>query len=149
MAPSPGDSPPGSTGPPDRQTLRLLERHFANDTLVLDTTIEPNPHELRTLQAWFDPNQYPDSIESVRLDVRWYASGDFSLHYVEDHRDGTQWECRWDRHPNEHNERLHFHHPPDATQVTDLSLPSVHPLEVYSTVMTAIERRIERLWDGE
>ena len=144
---APGDSPPSTTGPPDRQILRLLERHLSSDTLVMDTAIEPNPHEPRVLHASFDSNQYPTPIDSVRLDVRWYESGDFSLHYVEDRQDEGQWECRWDRRPNEHNARLHFHHPPDATRVTDLSLPSVHPLDVYSTVATAIEQRVQRLWD--
>lgn len=147
MAPSAGDSPPASTGPPDRQTLRLLDRHFASDSLVRETAIAPNPHEPRSLLVSFDPTQYPDHVESARLDVRWYTSGDFSMHYVEVAVTGEKWECRWDRHPNDHNSRLHFHNPPNATRVTDLSLPSIHPLEVYSTVTTAIEQRIERLWD--
>jgi len=67
------------------------------------------------------------------------------MHYVEDHDDET-WECRWDRHPNPHNARLHFHEPPRAESVTDLSLCSLHPLEVYPTVLAAIEQRIETLW---
>jgi hypothetical protein len=82
----------------------------------------------------------------ARLDVRWFTTGDFSLHYVEEHESGEHWECRWDRHPNPHNSRVHFHEPPSGTEISDLELASLHPLEVYSTVLTAIEQRIETLW---
>jgi hypothetical protein len=41
---------------------------------------------------------------------------------------------------------VHFHEPPSGTEISDLELASLHPLEVYSTVLTAIEQRIETLW---
>ncbi|WP_276248622.1 hypothetical protein [Haladaptatus sp. YSMS36] len=135
-----------SASPPDRQTLRLLERHLSADPLVAGTAFDPDSYELRLLHVRFDAGHYPDSIAAARLDIRWFSTGDFSYHYVEDHEDGDRWECRWDRHPNTHNRRLHFHEPPDALEITDLELPSLHPLEVYSTVLTAIERHIEMLW---
>jgi len=138
-----------STGPPDRQTLRLLERHFAAESLVAETAFEPSTHEPRLLRVVLDAEQYPESTASVRVDVRWFATGDFSFQYIETQRDGGQWECRWDRHPNTHNARLHFHQPPDGTEVTDLSLSSLHPLSVYSTVVAAIEGRVEELWSTE
>lgn len=137
----PSDSPP-STGPPDRQTLRLLERHLAADALVDDTSFDPDPHEPRLLRVHFDTARYPASTIAARLDVRWFTTGDFSFHYVETRSDDTRWECRWDRHPNTHNTRVHFHHPPDSDEVTDLSLPSQHPLDVYSTVLDAVEQRL-------
>lgn len=134
--------PPPSTGPPDRQTLQLLERHLAGDSLVVATKFEPDSYEPRLLRVWLDDDQYPSSTDAARLDVRWFTTGDFSIHYVETHADGSQWECRWDRHPNEHNDRVHFHHPPDGSEVTDLSLPSPHPLELYATVLDALEQRL-------
>lgn len=146
MSPPPADSPPASTGPPDRQILRLLERHLATDSLVADTVFEPDAYEPRLLRAVLDTGHYPTSTDTARLEIRWFASGDFSLHYVEAGPDGDRWECRWDHHPNDHNTRLHFHQPPDGNEVTDLSLPSLHPLEVYSTVLTALEQRLETLW---
>jgi hypothetical protein len=136
----------GTTGPPDRQTLRLLERHLAGESLVAETVFEPNAQEIRLLQATVDPDRYPAAVADARLDIRWFTTGDFSFHYREHHADGTQWECRWDRHPNDHNTRLHFHRPPDGTPVEDLSLPSTHPLDVYSTVLDAVENRIDQLW---
>ncbi|MDG5759938.1 hypothetical protein QA600_11365 [Natronococcus sp. A-GB1] len=75
-----------------------------------------------------------------------FTTGDFSVHYVEELLDGARWECRWDRHPNSHNTRVHVHQPPTSDEVTDLSLPSLHPLDVYSTVLAAVETRIEELW---
>ena len=71
-------------------------------------------------------------MTATLFDVRWFTTGDFSVHYVEEHEDEELWERRWDRHPNTHNTRLHFYKPPSATEVTDLKLPSLHPLEVTS-----------------
>lgn len=149
MSPSPGDSAPAATGPPDRQTLRLLERHLAADPLVDETAFEPDAYEPQHLRAQLDVGRYPESIAAARLDVRWYTTDDISVHYVEAHDDGERWECRWDRLPNPHYSRLHFHQPPAATTITDLSLDSVHPLAVYATVFAAIERRLETLWSSE
>ena len=146
MSQPPEDTPPYSTGPPDRQTLRLLERHLSSDSLVAETSCDPDSYEPQLLSILLDGDRYPDSVTVARLDVRWFTTGDFSLHYVEEHEDGDRWECRWDRHPNPHNSRVHFHEPPSGTEITDLKLASLHPLEVYSTVLTAIEQRIETLW---
>ena len=137
-----------STGPPDRQTLRLLERHVAADPLVAETAFDPDPYEPQLLRGILDADGYPELVASARLDVRWFTTGDFSIHYVEEHDDGARWECRWDRHPNPHDSRLHFHEPPSATEIVDFEFPSVHPLDVCSTVLTAIEQRIETLWSS-
>lgn len=148
MTPADGESDGGSgtIGPPDRQTLRLLERRCADDPLVLATEFEPDSYEPRLLGVDIDTDRYPSSVASARLDVRWFEGGDFSLHYVED-GDNDRWECRWDRHPNPHADRTHVHHPPDGDRVESLSLESTHPIDVCSTVLAAIEDRIERLWD--
>jgi hypothetical protein len=79
--------------------------------------------------------------------VRWFTSGDFAVQYVETSVDG-RWECRWDRHPNDHSARLHFHRPPDGADTETLSLPTTHPLGVYATVLAAVEERVEALWDS-
>lgn len=145
MGRSPDDTTPESTGPPDRRTLRLLERQLASDQLVADVQFEPDPYEPRLLRASLDSGRYPHSVTAARIDIRWFATDDFSIHYVEDRSNG-QWECRWDRHPNTHNTRVHVHEPPTGATVSDLELSSLHPLEVYSTVFDAIGQRIEKLW---
>lgn len=138
---------PSSTGPPDRQTLRLLERQFAATTLVDTTTLAPRPTEPRRLAVTLDPAVFPETVASATLDVRWFTSGDFSIQYVETTADEEQWNCRWDRHPNPHNTRLHFHVPPDGETVRDLSLDSTHPIDVSTTVVAAIQQRVADHWD--
>lgn len=141
----PSGSEHAATGPPDRQILRLLEGICANEPVVAATEFEPDSYEPRILRILCDESQYPSTTEAARLDVRWFTSSDFSLQYVEtmatDH-----WECRWDRHPNPHNARLHFHQPPSGDDITDLTWSSLHPIDVLSTVIAAIERRIEQQW---
>ena len=109
---------------------------------------DPDSYEPRLLRGLLDAGRYQDSVNAAHLDIRWFTTGDFSVHYVEEHERGVRWECRWDRHPNTHNSRLHFHEPPSATEVSDLELPSLHPLELSATVLTALEQRIERLWSS-
>ncbi|CCQ36804.1 uncharacterized protein Nmlp_2647 [Natronomonas moolapensis 8.8.11] len=145
MSPPTEDSGPDPTGPPDRQTLRLFERQLASDSLVAETVFEPDPYEPRLLRAVLDAGQYPGVVTAVRVDIRWFTTDDFSIHYLET-RDGDHWECRWDRHPNTHNTRVHVHQPPTGDDITDLELSSHHPLAVYSTVFDAVEQRIESLW---
>nr|WP_254546283.1 hypothetical protein [Halomarina sp. BND7] len=142
-----GDEPP-TTGPPDRQTLRLLERRLADEPLVETTAFDPDAYEPQLLRARLDAARYPSTVEAARLDVRWFTSGDFSVQYVETAANGVRWTCRWDRHPNSHDPRLHFHRPPDGTSVEGLSLESVHPLDVLSTVLAAVERRVAQRWDA-
>jgi len=134
-----------STGAPDRQTLRLLERNLSSDSLIAETAFDPDSYERRLLRGLLEAGRYPDTVTTVRLDIRWFTTGDFSVPYVEEHEDVERWECRWYRHPNTHNTRLHFHKPPTATEITDLELPSLHPLDIYFTVLTAVEQRIETL----
>ncbi|WP_435099502.1 hypothetical protein [Halorubrum sp. N11] len=147
MDPSAGGSASGSTGPPDRQTLRLLERRLSSDPLVAEVQFDPDPYEPRLLRASLAAERYPESVTAARIDIRWFETDDFSVHYIEV-RDTGHWECRWDRHPNTHNTRLHFHEPPTGATISDLQLSSLHPLEIYSTVFEAIEQRIESLWSA-
>jgi len=80
------------------------------------------------------------------LTVRWYTNDDFTLHYREGHTDRV-WECRWDRHPNPHNTRDHFHPPPAAEAPgDDASWPADHR-DAVSVVLDEIEDRIATLWD--
>lgn len=148
MGPPSGDDLP-STGPPDRRTFRLLERHLAGDPLVAETEFDPNSDEPGELHAHIATDGFPPSVERVRLDVRWFTTDDFTMHYLETTTRGDRWECRWNRHPNPHNARLHFHQPPNGTDATDLELPSLHPIDVLSTVLAAIEERIDQRWEAE
>jgi len=144
---SPSGDRAAGAGPPDRQTLRLLERVLRDESIVAATEYDPDSYEPRLLRAFFDIEQYSPAIADARLDVRWFTTGDFSIHYVETTEDGERWECRWDRHPNPHSSRLHVHRPPSGAEIDDLDLSSLHPLDVVSTVLAAIERRTAQLWE--
>jgi hypothetical protein len=134
------------SGPIDRHVLRLFDRKLQPHPIVASTAYDPDPYEPRRLQTSFANDRYPKTIEGGRLDVRWFETGDFGFHYREDHETGV-WQCRWDRHPNPHNARCHFHEPPDCASVVDLSLPDSNPLSVLFTVLGAIEDRIDGLRD--
>lgn len=144
----PSDEEPSSPGPPDRRTLRLIERRLADEPLVAGTAFDPNSTEPRVLEARLDSDRFPPTIDSARFDIRWFTTDDFTIQYVETGADDHRWVCRWDRHPNPHNARLHFHRPPDGTETDDLELPSVHPIDVIATALAAIEERIDRAWDA-
>ena len=146
MTPAPSGEPP-STGPPDRQTLRLVESLLTDEPLVTTTEYEPDSYEPRIRHALCEESRYPAPGEAARLDIRWFASGDFSLHYIETMAD-DRWECRWNRHPNPHNARLHFHQPPEGDDIVDLTWSSLHPINVLSMVIAAIEQRIYLNWSS-
>jgi hypothetical protein len=97
--------------------------------------------------ADFDVGYFPAGVERAYLRIRWFERDDFSIHYSEQYRDGESWECRWDRHPNSHNERDHFHPPPDAaTPGEDMAFESDWR-EVISRVLSALSERIQSFWD--
>jgi len=77
---------PESTGPPDRQTLQLLDRHLSGQSLVASTAFDPDNYEPRRLRVRLDPEQFPETTHAARLDVRWFTTGDFSIHYGKSRR---------------------------------------------------------------
>ena len=90
---------------------------------------------------------YPDEA-SARFEIRWYRNDDFNFHYKETRPDGS-WQCRWDRHPNNHNSRDHFHPPPNAsrTNAEDAQFPS-HHRDLCRLVLARVEERIATLWEA-
>jgi len=89
---------------------------------------------------------YPVGV-SARFEIRWYQNEDFNFHYQEIHQDGV-WKCRWDRHPNTHNSRGHFHPPPTASRIDaeDAQWPIDHR-DVCQIILEYVRKRIEGLWD--
>ena len=87
--------------------------------------------------------------KSARFEIRWYRNDDFNVHYQEEWRDSV-WKCRWDRHPNAHNSRDHFHPPPAAsrTDAKNAQWPGDHR-DVSRLVLDRIEERIETLWERQ
>jgi hypothetical protein len=133
-----------SPAPIDRSVLEQMQSRFAGSRMVDAAEIieEDNLY----LRVELSGEYYPGEI-SARFEIRWYRNEDFNLHYQEDHRDST-WKCRWDRHPNTHNSRAHFHRPPAATRsdAEDAQWPNDHR-DVCRTVLEYVRKRIETLWE--
>lgn len=143
MAPPAGDG--GSPAPIDRPILEFLQTSLQGTQQVERATIsDTSGHfELRVL---FASTYYPAPVSEATLSVRWYTNDDFKIHYQEEHPEQV-WKCRWDRHPNPHNTRDHFHPPPNArTQGEDAAWPDDHR-NVLRLVLDDVEERITQLWD--
>lgn len=135
-----GESP----APIDRPILEFLRDRLETTSQVETAAItDANGH--LELQVQLSTAYYPETVQAVSLTVRWYTNDDFKIHYRETHG-ASDWECRWDRHPNPHNAREHFHEPPDAsTPGEDASWPEDYR-EVLTLVLDDVEERIADLW---
>jgi hypothetical protein len=143
MVPPRGNS--GSPAPIDRPILEFLQTRLQATDQVARATITDSSGHLE-LQVIFTATYYPAIVNNAQLAVRWYTNDDFKIHYREVHSNHA-WECRWDRHPNPHNTRDHFHPPPSAaTPGGDRSWP-VDYRDVLALVLTEIEERITALWN--
>lgn len=143
MAPPAGDG--GSPGPIDRPILEFLRTRLAATSQVEQAVITDATGHLE-LHVTFAPSYYPTSVDDATLAVRWYTNDDFEIHY-RDVRSDSSWECRWDRHPNPHNTRDHFHPPPTApTPGENASWPADHR-DVLTLVLDEVERRIADPWN--
>ena len=135
----------GNTDDVNEERMRLLGRHLADLTMVETVEYFPIGKEDRVI-GHFDSSYFPDVVDSASLEIRLRLNSEFNIQYVEEWS-GEQWTCRWDRHPNTHNTRDHFHVPPtpreegavDATYPTGVN-------EVLRVVLETIEARLNELW---
>lgn len=132
-----------SPAPIDQAVLQQIRSRFAGSRLT-DTTelvTEGKSH----LRVELSDDYYPNEI-SAHFEIRWYRNDDFNIHYQENRQDKT-WKCRWDRHPNVHNARDHFHPPPEAsrTDAQDDQWPRDHR-DVCRLVIEYLAERVETLW---
>lgn len=137
-----------ASGPLDVPTLEVLAKRATTHPLVTDATFQPDPISPRLLEILVDATQYPEPIREVRLDVRWFEGGEYSIHYVEVDPERT-WQCRRDRHPKPNAPTAHFHPPPNAgAAVEPSSLGSDHHLAVLFAVLDWVEGRLREQYDG-
>jgi len=97
--------------------------------------------------AEYDTGYFPAAIEGAYLRIRWFENDDFNVHYSEQYSDGGRWECRWDRHPNRHNARNHFHPPPDAATPGVDETYSTDWRDVLTQILQALDERIQAFWE--
>ena len=133
-----------SPAPIDRSVLERIRSRFVGSRLTESAEIVEEGKMY--LRVELSGDYYP-SRSSTRFEIRWYRNDDFNVHYQEDRWDEA-WKCRWDRHPNAHNSRDHFHPPPAAsrTDAHDAQWPDDHR-DVCHFVLDYLEERIETLWE--
>jgi hypothetical protein len=129
----------------NEELLRILGEHLAS--LSVTTTVRYFPPEKEDrIVAQFVESYYPEYIATARLELRVRMNADFNIQYIEAW-DTEQWACRWDRHPNVHNTREHFHPPPNPRVDTaiDASYPAELP-DILRVILATLEQRINTLW---
>jgi len=142
MTPPVGDG--RSPAPIDRPVLDFLQTRLQSTKQVIRAVVT-DEHGHLELRVTLSQSYYPDSVGDAHLSLRWYTNDDFKIQYREVYPDGA-WECRWDRHPNPHNSREHFHPPPTAsTPGEDASWPTDYR-DVLRLILGDIEDRIASLW---
>lgn len=100
-----------------------------------------------SIVAEYDLGYFPPGVTRAYLEIRWYETDDFNVHYSEQYSDGDKWECRWDRHPNDHNTRDHFHPPPAAEKPGDDEDFPQEWWEVMSLVFGELDARVKSFWE--
>lgn len=114
----------------ERFSTVTLRPEYAPDSLVTD----------------YDTGSYPATVDRAYLRIRWYENDDFNIHYSEQYRARADWDCRWDRHPNGHNTREHFHTPPDAAKPGEDETYPDDWRDVVSRVLHVLDERIRAFW---
>lgn len=126
----------------DSEVLEQIGRHLDRSHRFTEVVFQPD-YAPSSVVADYDLGYFPAAIDRAFLQIRWYETDDFSVHYSEQYDDGDQWACRWDRHPNAHNLRSHFHPPPDAETPGDDAEFTGDWRDVLSHILKGLDDRIE------
>lgn len=89
-----------------------------------------------------EADYYPDEVRQILVEFEVLVNGDFFVVYREvreQQRDDYQ--CRWDRHENDHNSRDHFHEPPDCKEAVNPDDFPKYPFEMTELVLEFVESR--------
>ncbi|MBX0325109.1 hypothetical protein EGH21_18940 [Halomicroarcula sp. F13] len=144
MPDNPADPP--NTGPIDTELLDRIAAHLTRSARFDDVQARP-PYAPNAVVADYDLGYFPSRITRAYLRIRWFETDDVNIHYAEQYQTGESWDRRWERHPNDHTTREHFHPPPDAsTPGEDEDYPDEWR-DVLATVLTSLDERIEAFWN--
>lgn len=134
------------TGSIDSDVLERIGRRLEKSARFSNVEHRPS-YAASAVVAEFDVGYFPAHVERAYLRIRWFVTDDFNVHYSEQYHDGNSWECRWDRHPNSHNDREHFHPPPDAATPGEDMMFASDWREVISCVIAELSERIQSFWE--
>ena len=136
----------GGTGPIDGEVLQRIARRLAASERFEDVGERPSSAP-NAVVADYNRGYFPAAVGRASLRIRWFETDDFSIHYSEQYQDVSMWECRWDRHPNSHSSRDHFHPPPGARTPGDDASYAVDWRAVLTEVLDELDDRVQALWE--
>jgi hypothetical protein len=124
---------------PDRHTLRVIKWLLDDDSAISQTTFEPSKHHPRLIRAQFDEEIHASTLRSVEMEIRWFTSGNYTIHFFKK-GDHVEWCCRWERYHVDGTLQDCFCPPPDAQTCELMSGFPRHPIQVILTIIAAIKR---------
>jgi hypothetical protein len=124
----------GEFGPiylPALQRIRdlWLELEPLVETTAYDDVVAPTELQISLTDGVGD-------ADTARLDIQWSELGMYSFHYVDS--DDINW--RFDRHPNTHSPKNHFHPPPDAATT------GAEPSCITVSEVSLVTRAVHAMW---
>lgn len=140
------DDSDGSTAPVDFELLDRIRIRLRESDRFQHVDWRPE-YAPRSVIFYYDLGYFPSVVDEAYLKVCWRENGDFIHHYEEKYGDGRRWACRWDRHPNDHNSRDHYHLPPDADRpCEDTDYPDDWR-DVITDILREIDDHVRAFWD--
>lgn len=144
---NPHDDLDASDAPVDFDLLDLIRERLCTSDRFRGAEYRPD-FAPESVVFYLEPGFYPSTVTDVKLEVKWFENGDFSIHYQENYVEGVDtpgerpgFAHRWDRHPNPHNSDDHVHPGPDApTPGVDADHPQ-HWQDVLGMVVEGIDER--------
>lgn len=135
----------GRTDDLNEERMRILGGRLADLSVIETVQYFPSGKEDRVV-ATLQSSYYPNVVDTTTLEIRLRLNGEFNIQYFEEWT-GEHWSCRWDRHPNTHNTRDHYHVPPQPREegAVDAVYPD-DPNDVLRVVLQTIEKRINDIW---
>jgi hypothetical protein len=102
-------------GPVDTELLDRIAAHLARNDRFDDIQTWPM-YAANAVVAEYNLGYFPNGITRAYLRIHWFETDDFSIHYSEQYQTTNSWDCRWGRHPNDHN---HVHAFPPTSRCID------------------------------
>ena len=128
----------------DFDVLDDMQTYLARSDRFEDVEWRPE-YAPDSLVCIYDSGLYPVSVEEAFLQITWFRNDDFNVHYQENWAESNEKKCRWDRYPNDHNTRDHYHPLPNAA--TPGQDDSRNWKDVVSRVLREVDGRIEAFWE--
>jgi len=132
-----GEEYTGEFGEIRLSSLKAIRDVFVEHEALVEETFldEFNPHELHI--------HYSEGFEEAgRFDVRWSRKNNHNFHYTE----GRSLDFRYDRHPNYHSPKKHFHAPDDESSQD--ATESCIQVEQDRLVALAVIERWRKAWEN-